>query len=182
MLESLIVNTYLTESRTDSTWSLFSRERSAIVAKLCIECCVKIWRYCCEMIQINKESNVDDVLRSKLLTYSLSLQDTPWLLQSQDRHLIERNMKFFQNSRRVTLLSWKNCLDVALKLAEQSVSEVGGDLTYYFGQTQIRQFPRRSRVVLICYCKQAKLGGKLTHNVIHPMSRQFVNDIEEILV
>ena len=94
------------------------------------------------MIQMIKEGNVDDTLRSKLLTYSLSLQDPPWLLRSRDRHLIKRNMKFFQKSRRVTPLSWKNCLDVALKLAQQSVAEVGGDLTSYFGQTQLREVSR----------------------------------------
>ena len=112
---------------------------SAIVSKLCIACSVKIWRYRCEMIQINKEGNVDDILRSKLLAYSLSLQDTPWLLRSRDRHLVKRKMKFFLQSKRVTLLSWKNRLDVALKLAEKNVSEVGGDLTYYFGKTQLKE-------------------------------------------
>jgi len=103
------------------------------------------------MIQIVKEGNVDDMLRSKLLTYSLALQDTPWLLRSRDRHLVKRNIKFFQKSRRVTLLCWKSRLDVALQLAEQSVSEVGGDLNYYFGQSQLRDVPRGSRIQLICY-------------------------------
>jgi len=115
---------------------------SATVSKLCIECSVKIWRYRSEMIHVIKEGNVDDILRSKLLTYSLSLQDTPWLLRSRDRHLIKRNVRFFQKSKRVTLLSWKNRLDVALKLAEQSVSEVGNDLNYFFCQTQIREVSR----------------------------------------
>ena len=41
-------------------------------------------------------------------------------------------------------MSWKNRLDVALRLAEKNVSEVGGDLTYYFGKTQLKEVSRRA--------------------------------------
>jgi len=60
---------------------------SRVVSKLYIECCVKIWRYHCEMVHLKKEGNVGDVLRSKLPAYVLSFQDTSWLLRSRDCHL-----------------------------------------------------------------------------------------------
>jgi len=86
---------------------------------------------------LKKEGNANDVVQSKLLTYALSLQDTQWMLRSRDRHLIDRKMDFFQKSKRVTLLSWKARLDVPLKLAEDSINDVGQDFTSFFGPIKL---------------------------------------------
>jgi len=61
------------------------------------------------------------------------------------------------------LLSWKNRLDVALKLAEQSVSEVGNDLTYFFGQTQIKEVPRGVLNQATLLPSKTTVNGTQTH-------------------
>ena len=153
---------------------------SRVVSKISIECCVKIWRYWCEIVHLKREGNVDDVLRSKLLAYVLSLQDTPCLWRSHDRHLIERNIFFCQKSKRATLLGWKARLNVALKLAEDSANEVGQDSFFFwvFQICEVCYMGARTRLVCLhiraaekCLNRVEIVGRKVT---LH-MRLNFVN-------
>ena len=104
------------------------------ISKTCLESTVKMWNYRCELVHLNQTGTVDDVLRAKLLTFVLSLQETPWKLRFHDRHLLKRKQSFFAKSKRVTLLAWKDRVDIAMELAEASIAEVGNDLEKYFGR------------------------------------------------
>jgi len=100
------------------------------ISKAYIDFSVQMWKIRCQIVHANSVGTSDHAFRLLSMEILKKLKKTPWQLQFQDRHLIQRSTKFVDKAPIATVKMWRKRLQTSMIDKDERKKVVGRDMNF----------------------------------------------------